>query len=93
VLFIKNVSGRFIDMSGILISRDSSGSTVTKLRAGRPRNRGWVGGSEWRQTHKDRFWDPPSLLFKGYWGSKRPGHEADLCPPCSAKVRLNAVMP
>ena len=46
-----------------------------------------------RQTDKDRFWDPPSLLFKGYWGSKRPGQEADECPPCSAKVRMSGVIP
>ena len=40
MLLIKNASGRFIDMSGTLIGRDSSGSIVTKLRAERPRNRG-----------------------------------------------------
>jgi hypothetical protein len=50
----------------------------------------------WRQgqlTHKDRFWDPPSLLFKGYWGSKQPGHEGDQCPPRIAKVRMSGVIP
>jgi hypothetical protein len=37
-----------------------------------------------------RTWDPPSLLYSGYWvfpGSKeRPGRDADPSPPSSAVV-------
>ena len=46
--------------------------------------------------HEQNSWVrhcPPNLLFKGYWGSKRPGHEFDQCPPCIAKVRMSGFIP
>ena len=43
------------------------------------------------QKRLDRLWDPPSLLFNGYWGSflgvKRWGPKVDHSPPSSDDVK------
>jgi len=43
------------------------------------------------QYHPNWLWEPPSLLFSGYWGSylevKLPVHEAVHSPLPSAKVK------
>jgi hypothetical protein len=36
---------------------------------------------------QDRLWGPPSPLYSGYPGGKRPGREADHVPPSSAEVK------
>jgi hypothetical protein len=66
-------------------SRDSSVSTVTKLR-----DEGQV--SIPFPLRPDKPWGPPSLLFNGHQGYlpsgvKRPGREADHSPPSSAEVK------
>jgi len=42
-------------------------------------------------TRPDQPWDPPSLLYNGYWvfflGVKRLGHGTDYPPPSSAEVK------
>ena len=57
------------------------------LRAGRSGDRIPVGGEIFR-TCPDRPWDPPNLLYDGYWvfpgGTERPGRDADPSPPFSA---------
>ena len=46
--------------------------------------------SEIFRTCPDRPWDPPNLLYNGYWvflgGKERPGRAADHSPPSSAAV-------
>ena len=48
--------------------------------------------SRWGEIFRrpDRLWEPPSLLYNGYWvfpgGKVRPGSAADYSPPSSAVV-------
>ena len=53
-------------------SRDSSVDIATRLRAGRPRNRGSIPGKGKRFTsspkHPDRLWGPATILVKRYQG-------------------------
>ena len=70
-------------------SLGSSVCTVTRLRAGQPRN----GCSLVGRGHPDRLCSPPCLLFTRYRGRfsrgvKRPDLEADDSPRCSAEVEL-----
>ena len=49
------------------------------------------GGDEILRTCPARLWDPPSLLYNGYWafpgGKERQGRDADHSPPSSAAVK------
>ena len=52
----------------------------------------------WREVlhiHMDRTWDPPSLLYNGYWvsflGIKQPGRGINHLPPSSTKVKKKRV--
>jgi hypothetical protein len=51
-------------------SRDSSVGIATRLRAGRPDDRGSIPGGGWEflssPTRPDRLWGPPNLLSNGY---------------------------
>jgi len=47
-------------------------------------------GVEIFRTRPDRLWDPPSLMYNGYWvflGGKERSERDDPSPPSSAVVK------
>jgi hypothetical protein len=76
-------------------SRDSSVSTATRLRVGRPRNRGSIPGRDKRfsllYNIKTGFGVHPTSCAMGTGadsaGVKRPGCEADHSPPPRAEFK------
>ena len=71
------------------MDRDSSVGIATRYQLDGPGIE-----SQWGkifQTHPDRPWGPPSLLYNGYQvsfpGVKRPGRGVDQPPPSSAEVK------
>lgn len=75
-------------------SRDSILGIQTRLRVGKPRNRGSISGTGKIIFLKlrDWLWDPPNLVFIGKTelfplGMERPERETDHPSPSSVEVR------
>jgi hypothetical protein len=71
--------------SGSIVSDYGLDDWVTGVRSQR------IKGFYLHLLCPDRLWDPPSLLYNGYWGSfprgkARLGRDADHSPPSSAEV-------
>ena len=67
------------------------------LRAERSgvRNPGW--GRDFLLTRPDRIWDPPDLLYSGYWsffmGVERPQRGVNHSPISSAEAKMGRAIP
>jgi hypothetical protein len=73
---------RVFKMLKCILSRGSSVSVVTRLRAGR-----LEFDSLSLLPCQDRLWVPPRLLSNRYRGVMRPGRGADHSPPSSADIK------
>jgi hypothetical protein len=76
-----------------MLRQSSAADIATRLRFGRSEFRFPVRVTDFSlpQKRPDRNWGALSLLFNGYRVSfirvKRPGHEENHSPPCSAEVK------
>jgi hypothetical protein len=70
-------------------SRGSSVCIVIRIRAGRSGVRIPMLSLDFfaPPDRPDRLWSPPSFLFNGYWGLKRPECEVNHLRLSSAKVK------